>query len=151
MHAKHLERFTRLNFYFHDMLETEHPTSVKIINPPTPFGSTYMVDNPLTEKPYLDSKLIGRAQGTYALASQSDYGVFKMDFNFVFTEGTYKGSTLSLLGRNPIGDDVREMAVVGGTGSFRFARGYALAKTVSYNSTSGNAIEEFNLTISTLF
>lgn len=146
--------FTHLHFYFHDILDSEHPTTLKIINPPRElshgaFGATYIIDNPLTEKPDLSSKLVGRAQGTYALASQQfgDFA-FKMDVNFVFTEGKYKGSSLTMLGRNVILDAVREMPIVGGTGAFRFARGFALAKTVWYNSTSGNAIEEFNVTIS---
>jgi hypothetical protein len=39
------------------------------------------------------------------------------------------------------------MPIVGGTGAFRFARGYALAKTVWYDPASGNAIEEFNVSI----
>lgn len=148
--SKILRTFTHLHFYFHDILDTQQPTTVKIITPPSDspgaFGATYMVDNPLTEKPDLNSTLIGRAQGTYALASQRDFG-FKMDINFVFTKGTYKGSTLSMVGRNAILDQVREMAIVGGTGFFRFAHGYALAKTVWYNSTPGDAIEEFNVTV----
>ena len=143
------DRHTRLHFYFHDILDSDHPTSVKIVNPPgsSPFGATYMVDVPLTAEPDLNSTLIGRAQGTYALASQQNDFAFKMDINFVFIEGIYKGSTLTMLGRNAILDAVREMPIVGGTGAFRFARGYALAKTIWYNSTSGNAIEEFNVTI----
>ncbi|XP_061357494.1 dirigent protein 22-like [Gastrolobium bilobum] len=143
------ERVTHLHFYFHDILDGENRTSVKIINPPSgspsAFGATYMIDNPLTEEQDLSSKLIGRAQGTYALASQQLDFAFKMDINFVFTEGTYNGSTLTMLGRNVITQEVREMPIVGGTGVFRFARGYALAKTVWYNTTSGNAIEEFNV------
>ena len=147
-----LQSFTHLHFYFHDILDGEKPTTLKIINPPNesshgPFGATYIIDNPLTREQNLSSKLIGRAQGTYSLASQQGDFAFKMDINFVFTAGTYKGSSLTMLGRNVIVDEVREMPIVGGTGAFRFARGYALAKTVWYNSTSGNAIEEFNITI----
>ncbi|CAI8596049.1 unnamed protein product [Vicia faba] len=150
--SQNLQSFTHLHFYFHDILDGEKATTLKIINPPSesshgPFGATYIIDNPLTKEQNLSSELIGRAQGTYGLASQQGDFAFKMDINFVFIEGRYKGSTLTMLGRNVIVDDVREMAIVGGTGAFRFARGYALAKTVWYNSTSGNAIEEFNITI----
>ncbi|MBA0716534.1 hypothetical protein Gotri_019565, partial [Gossypium trilobum] len=41
----------------------------------TSFGTTFMVDDPLTEKPKPTSKLVGRAQGIYAFASQSDLGL----------------------------------------------------------------------------
>ncbi|CAJ2638980.1 unnamed protein product [Trifolium pratense] len=153
--SEKLESFTHLHFFFHDILDGEKATTLKIINPPSesshgPFGSTYVIDNPLTKEQNLSSKLIGRAQGTYALASQQGDFAFKMDINFIFIEGRYKGSTLTMLGRNVIVNEIREMPIVGGTGAFRFARGYALAKTVWYNSTSGNAIEEFNITISHL-
>ncbi|PQQ15980.1 dirigent protein 22 [Prunus yedoensis var. nudiflora] len=65
--------------------------------------------------------------------------------NFVFVEGMYKGSTISILGRNPVLNNVREMPIIGGTGLFRFARGYALAHTVWFNPT-GDAIVEKAIT-----
>ncbi|XP_058766998.1 dirigent protein 21-like [Vicia villosa] len=144
--------FTHLHFYFHDTLDGEKPTTLKIINPPNEsshgdFGSTFIIDNPLTEEKDISSKVIGRAQGTYALASKQGDFALKMDVNFIFTEGRYKGSTLSLVGRNVIMDEVREMPIVGGTGAFRFAKGYALAKTVLYDPASHNSIEEFDLSI----
>ncbi|KAK7323380.1 hypothetical protein VNO77_26852 [Canavalia gladiata] len=148
--SERTERFTRLHYYFHDILVGEHPTSIKIITPPknSPggFGVTFMVDNPLTEGPELSSKLVGRAQGTYALASQHDYG-FKMVMNFHFIEGVYEGSTLSMIGRNAVLDTIREMPIVGGTGVFRFARGIAFAKTIWSDPNSGNAIVEYNVSV----
>ncbi|QHO44622.1 hypothetical protein S83_018944 [Arachis hypogaea] len=60
-------------------------------------------------------------------------------------EGKYNGSTVSLLGRNAVFSGVREMSIVGGSGVFRFARGYAQAKTVWLNTTSGDAIVEYNV------
>ncbi|KAH1084375.1 hypothetical protein J1N35_024136 [Gossypium stocksii] len=47
-----------------------------------------------------------------------------MAYNFAFIEGKYNGSNLSVLGRNPVFSAVREMPVIGGSGVFRFARGY---------------------------
>ncbi|KAF4369015.1 hypothetical protein F8388_013344 [Cannabis sativa] len=52
-----------------------------------------------------------------------------------FQAGKYNGSCLSILGHNSILSALREMPVVGGTGLFRFARGYALAKTYMYMMT----------------
>ncbi|OWM69255.1 hypothetical protein CDL15_Pgr025442 [Punica granatum] len=46
-----------------------------------------------------------------------------MAMNFAFVEGKYNGSSLTVLGRNPVFDAVREMPVVGGIGLFRFAHG----------------------------
>ena len=72
-----------------------------------------MIDDPLTEGPELSSKLVGKAQGIYASASQSETGLL-MVLNYVFTEGKYNGSSLSILGRNAVFSGVREMPIVGG-------------------------------------
>lgn len=40
---------------------------------------------------------------------------------------------------------VREMPVVGGSGLFRFARGYAQAKTHSIDFKTGNAVVEYDV------
>ncbi|XVE69521.1 hypothetical protein DITRI_Ditri09bG0158800 [Diplodiscus trichospermus] len=126
-----MEKMTRLHFYFHDILDGKNPTAMQIIRPPknssVSFGMTFMVDDPLTEKPKPTSKLVGRAQGIYALASQHDIGLL-MVMNFAFSEGIYNGSALSILGRNAALDTVREMPIVGGSGIFRFARGYAFGQ-----------------------
>jgi hypothetical protein len=58
----------------------------------------------------------------------------------------YNGSTLSILGRNPGATSrVRGFPVVGGSGVFRFARGYALANTHDFNANTGDAILEYKL------
>ncbi|XP_039138862.1 dirigent protein 19-like [Dioscorea cayenensis subsp. rotundata] len=41
--------------------------------------------------------------------------------------------------------NVSELPVIGGSSAFRFARGYALAKTNSFNTSSGNAVAEYNV------
>ena len=55
--------------------------------------------------------------------------------------------TLSILRRNPTLDKVREMPIVGGTGVFRYARDYALAKTFSFNQKTGDAVIEYNVSV----
>lgn len=105
-----------------------------------------MVDDPLTEGLEPGSKVVGRAQGMYALASQHDSGLL-MVMNFAFVEGRFNGSTLSILGRNQVLNPVREMPIVGGSGLFRFARGYALAKTIRYNQKTGDAVVEYNVSV----
>lgn len=106
-----------------------------------------MIDDALTEKQDPTSKIVGRAQGFYSVAAQQEIALL-MVMNFVFVEGKYKGSSLSILGRNPVMNDVREMPIVGGTGSFRFARGYVLAHTVWFDANTGDAIVEYNVFVS---
>lgn len=103
-----------------------------------------MIDDPLTMRPELSSKLVGRAQGIYASASQNDLGLL-MTMNFAFMEGKYNGSTLSVLGRNSVLSTVREMPIVGGSGLFRFARGYAQASTHTFDIKTGDAVVEYNV------
>ncbi|KAL6007770.1 hypothetical protein ACLOJK_033272 [Asimina triloba] len=144
------EKMTHLYFFFHDIVSGRNPTAVEVAAPssaaksPTSFGAVAIIDAPLTEGPDPKSKLIGRAQGLYALASQEEFGLL-MALNYVFVEGKYNGSTLSILGRNAILNKVREMPVLGGSGLFRFARGYAQARTHFFNMTSGDAIVEYNV------
>ncbi|XP_023773140.1 dirigent protein 22 [Lactuca sativa] len=139
-------KMTRLHFYFHDIVSGKNPTAIKIIGPKSLFGTTVVIDDPLTIDTKPDSLVVGRAQGLYAMASQHDSGLL-MTINFVFTYGKYNGSALSVMGRNRVFDVVREMPVVGGSGVFRFARGYALASTVRYNLKTGNAVVEYNVTV----
>lgn len=103
-----------------------------------------MIDDPLTEKPEADSKLLGRAQGFYGQASQEEVGLL-MAMNFVFSTGKYNGSTLTILGRNPVFHKVREMPVIGGSGLFRFARGYVQASTHTFDLKTGDAVVEYNV------
>lgn len=148
MHKK--EELTHLHFYFHDIVSGPNPTAVQVAaaqtsnTSSTGFGVVVVIDDPLTEGPEPNSKAVGRAQGIYASASQSDMGLL-MVLNYVFTEGKFNGSTLSILGRNAVFSAVREMPIVGGSGLFRFARGYAQAKTHTFNLTSGDAIVEYNV------
>jgi hypothetical protein len=106
-----------------------------------------MMDNLLTEEQELTSKKVGRAQGLFGLASLEDRGMVML-INLAFTEGEFAGSTLSMLGRNPVQDTVRELPIVGGTGVFRFARGYAIAKSLWDISTSEHFIVEYDVTVS---
>jgi len=142
---------TQLTFYFHDVVSGSNPTTVTIAKAKTAsasFGSLAMMDDPLTDGPdAMKSKLVGRAQGMYALADQSETAPI-MIMNLLFLEGQYNGSTLSVLGRNPVNQGVREMPVVGGTGVFRFAKGYAQAKTYTFDKTTGNAVVEYTVFVS---
>ncbi|MQL71200.1 hypothetical protein Taro_003508 [Colocasia esculenta] len=136
------EKTSHLRFYFHDIVSGRNPTAVLVTQPPKSlpflFGAVQMMDDSLTVGPEPTSRPVGRAQGIYAFAAQEELGLLML-MNLVFTEGKYNGSVLSVMGRNPVTHPVREMAVVGGSGLFRFARGYALASTVWYDKKTNDA------------
>ncbi|KAM1560271.1 hypothetical protein ACFX13_003536 [Malus domestica] len=145
-HAK--QKLTRLHFYFHDVVLGPHPTVVAVANAshtftsPTFFGRVNIFDNPLTQGPEPGSKLVGRAQGLYGFTSQEEVSLL-MAMNFVFRSWKHNGSSLTVLGRNPVGQLVRELPIVGGTGVFRLARGFVLAKTYFFNASV--ATVEYNV------
>ena len=155
-HVPRKEKVTRLRFFLHDILSGKNPSSVKVAGSnrtegdksPTPFGSVYAIDDPLKEGPEPDSKTIGNAQGLY-LSSSQDYSKFTivMCVDFGFTEGKFKGSSFSVFSRNPVTEAGREVAVVGGRGKFRMARGFAKVKTSYFNATTGDAILEYKVTL----
>ncbi|MCL7040440.1 hypothetical protein MKW94_015588 [Papaver nudicaule] len=148
------KKATRLHFYFHDMVSGKNPTAIPIAQAPTApiqsstmFGTLRMIDDPLTEGFDASSKVVGRAQGMYGFAGQDQLSLIAA-ISYVFTdEMLKKGSSLSILSNNPILNSVRELAIVGGTGSFRFASGFAQVRTLFLNLTTGDAIVEYNETV----
>ncbi|KAL6641806.1 hypothetical protein ACP70R_019987 [Stipagrostis hirtigluma subsp. patula] len=147
------EEETHIKVYWHDVVSGPDPTAVQVARAAvtntskTLFGAVVVIDDPLTEGPDLNSsQLIGRAQGTY-IAAGKDTVALLMNMNFVFQGGKYNGSTVAIMGHNEVSSAVREMAVVGGTGVFRWARGYAQARTHTFDLKTGDATVEYNLYI----
>ncbi|XP_030547564.1 dirigent protein 22-like [Rhodamnia argentea] len=142
------EKLTHIHFFFHDILTGPNPSAITIVPPrsnlSTLFGQVCVIDDPLTMGPDLNSGIIGRAQGLYSSASQEEAALL-LAMNLVFTEGEHKGSTLTVLGRNSIFMKVREMPVIGGTGVFRFARGYVNARTYQFDMKTGLTIVEYDV------
>ena len=147
-HAK--EKVSQLHFYFHDILSGKNPSAVEVAEAsitkksPTLFGLVNIFDDPLTEGPEPTSKLVGRAQGLYGSAGQQEVGLLQA-MNLVFTTGKFNGSSLTFLGRNSALQPLRELPIIGGTGVFRLARGFAIVKTHWFNSTTGDAIVEYHV------
>ncbi|XP_042513939.1 dirigent protein 22-like [Macadamia integrifolia] len=144
------EKLSHFRVYWHDIASGRNPTAVPVAaaattnKSATGFGGVIVIDDPLTEGPELSSKLVGKAQGLYTLASQNDVSLL-MAMNFAFMEGKYNGSSITILGRNSVFLKVREMPVIGGSGLFRFARGYVQASTYKFNPRTGDAIVEYNV------
>ncbi|CAL9198209.1 dirigent protein 22-like [Musa acuminata AAA Group] len=146
------EKLSHLRFYWHDVVSGPDPTAVPVARAAASstnasgsgFGTVVMIDDPMTVGPELSSRLVGRAQGFYALAAKEETALL-MAMNLAFVEGKYNGSTITVLGRNAVFSGVREMPVVGGSGLFRLARGYAQARTYSVNLGTRDAVVEYNV------
>ncbi|KAL4194688.1 hypothetical protein AMTRI_Chr05g60690 [Amborella trichopoda] len=134
------ENVTHLHFYFHDIVSGPKPTAIEVARADstnksaTGFGAVVMIDDPLTEGSEVTSKLIGRAQGIYASAAGEEVGLL-MTLNYVFVEGKYKGSTLSILGRKTVFSGLLDW------------RGYALAKAHTLDLKTGDAVVEYNILV----
>lgn len=143
------QKVTKLHFYYHDLRDK---TALVIAQAnssaasPTFFGMTYLMDDPLTDGPQFTSKPMGRAQGLYIPSSTEELSLFCV-MNFVFTDGEYNGSTLSISGYNPILRKYRELPIIGGTGVFRLARGVAQLKTIFFDVAVGNVTVEYNVLV----
>ncbi|KAM0923057.1 hypothetical protein ACQ4PT_005776 [Festuca glaucescens] len=146
---------TKFKLYWHDVLAGKSPTAIRIAqaassnSSSTFFGAVVAIDDPLTTTPAVTGSArskdeVGRAQGTYTFADQATFGLL-MNMNFVFTAGDYKGSSLTIYGRNEVLSAVREMSIVGGTGKFRMARGYVQASTVDSGNNSGETVVEYTV------
>ncbi|XP_041998204.1 dirigent protein 1-like [Salvia splendens] len=124
MHTDERREVTRLRFYLHDFIGGDSPTVWAVARCnltdvlPYKFGKFLVLDNLVTSAPGLDSPEVGRLQGTVVMV-----------LNLVLTKGEYEGSTLSILGRNPLTHEAREVSIVGGTAAFRMATGYILTST----------------------
>ncbi|CAN1772839.1 Dirigent protein 19 [Linum perenne] len=115
-----------------DIFGGENATSIPVTNVldnNTFYGGVYLSDDSLTLGPELTSTSVGTARGIYSFPSPNDF-VLEMVYNLAFTHGVYNGSTLTLVGPIFPRVIVNELSIVGGTGLFRFARGYAVAKRI---------------------
>ncbi|KAJ3685296.1 hypothetical protein LUZ61_014460 [Rhynchospora tenuis] len=145
-----VEKQSHFRFYCHIIVNGSNPTAVRVTaasgtnKSSTYFGLVVLMDDPLTTTPDVNSKLVGRAQGTNAAA-----GLYKVEFfmamNFIFTDGKFNGSTIAIFGHNEVFSAVQEMPIIGGSGLFRFARGYVLARTYSRDLMTGNAVMQFDV------
>ncbi|VAI31310.1 hypothetical protein VPH35_089738 [Triticum aestivum] len=117
-----------LHVYMHDVMGDSAMMVVR--GPRGNFGNTVVMDDVLTEGTSASSAAVGRAQGQYIVASSKGGFELMVTMNVVLTSGAYAGSSVTVMGRDDTGVAVRELAVVGGTGQFRMAKGYVLWKTV---------------------
>ncbi|KAF3651985.1 hypothetical protein FXO38_16349 [Capsicum annuum] len=110
------------------------------------FGSVFVTDDPITEAFDKNSPEIARAQGIY-VTSALDGKISHVLISIIFTNEEHNGSTLEIQGASPQFERVREVAIVGGTGKFRLARGYATFETIHFDLAIHHVVIQCNITI----
>ncbi|XP_047331673.1 dirigent protein 24-like [Impatiens glandulifera] len=114
------------------------------------FGSITVVDNELTEGHELDSAVLGKAQGFY-LASSLDGTGHTLVLTALFHSGEHHEieDTISFFGIHRTGSPESQIAVIGGTGKYEHAKGYATITTLhqqDQHTTDGvETITEFTV------
>ncbi|XP_052877374.1 receptor-like protein EIX2 [Gossypium arboreum] len=118
---------------------------------PIPIQQLVCMDDPLTIGPERTSTTIGNAQGLYiALSGDPNKFTAVLYADFAFTTGRFNGSSFSLFSRYPPTDFVPspntncEMAIVGGRGAFRMAKGFALLRATCSSAKTVDANLEIN-------
>ncbi|KAL3850716.1 hypothetical protein ACJIZ3_012598 [Penstemon smallii] len=91
------------------------------------FGTMTVFDDELTEGHELGSGLVGKAQGFY-ISSSEDGTSQTMAFTVMFTGGGYADS-LSFFGVHRTAVAESHLAIMGGTGKYVNAKGFAVVKT----------------------
>ncbi|XP_051133508.1 dirigent protein 1-like [Andrographis paniculata] len=114
---------------------------------PSRFGILYAEDILVTDGPDPESKKLGRSQGTIATQDLKEIRTLGVMINVVFTNGEYKGSTLSCMGRILFINQVREVPIIGGSGAFRRAWGYALLTTYSVDVYGNSYVVEYDAVV----
>lgn len=154
---------THLHFYMHDDYTGPRPTAMRVVSgrslatpasdnatagsttswpqpPPRQFGDIVVLNNALTEGPSGGSTRVGTAQGFAVRVSEGGV-VSDLTLHLVLEAGEHRGSSLTAKGRIDMDATVRESVILGGTGRFRFARGYMLTKNYDYSLATGGVVE----------
>ncbi|EEF43091.1 Disease resistance response protein, putative [Ricinus communis] len=143
---------TNLLLYVHDYFTGDDMSAITVAGKSgsnfhiLQFGTVAVVDDLITEGPTVESREIGRAQGTYTNSQLDGKGLY-MVFSLIFTHGEYKGSTLEIQGSDIFSLKEREFGVVSGTGFFRFVKGYGTMQTQFMDIPNLRAIIKLNVTV----
>lgn len=148
------ETLTEFHFYIQDKVAGPNKTVFNVAeasvtpNSPTYFGRTQIIDHLMTADPEFDSPQVGRCQGIHVLDDLHETAL-TVNWNIIFTEGEYEGSTLTLLGRLVAYATYGELSIVAGTGKLLLARGIALKKTILQDPETMNMVMEYHLYVAT--
>ncbi|XP_037421632.1 dirigent protein 1-like [Triticum dicoccoides] len=146
---------THLHFYMHDDYTGPRPTAMRVVSgravstgdnatalktAPRHFGDIVVLNNALTVGPSGGSARVGTAQGWTVRVSEGGI-VSDLTLHLVLEAGEHHGSSLTARGRIDMDATVRESVLIGGTGRFRYARGYMLTKNYDYSLATGGVVE----------
>ncbi|EMS55245.1 hypothetical protein TRIUR3_14288 [Triticum urartu] len=143
---------THLHFYMDDFYTGPNPTALRVVSgrslspdngtatSPRQFGDIVALNDPLTEGPDRGSARVGTAQGFAVRVSEGGV-VSDLNLHLFLEAGEYSGSSVVVNGRVDLDSATRESVVVGGTGRFRFARGYMLSRDYEYDLANGGVVE----------
>lgn len=146
---------TKLHFYVHDPRAGPNATLFNVANAsitatsPTGFGRINVFDDKVTVGPDIGSEEVARSQGT-TTSMDLNVSASSMNLNFFLTSGEFKGSTVTVVGRNQFSLPERELSVVGGTGGFRNARGYAITRGYFNDPVENYSVLEYTIYVTTL-
>ncbi|KAF8396691.1 hypothetical protein HHK36_018352 [Tetracentron sinense] len=93
------------------------------------FGTITVIDDELTEGHELGSSVVGKAQGFY-LSSSLDGSSQTMALTALLHSGDHEEDTLSFFGVHRTAALESQIAIVGGTGKYENAKGYATIQTL---------------------
>ncbi|CAI0406587.1 unnamed protein product [Linum tenue] len=147
------EKLTHLHFYWTNVRIGPNATALivaPILSNATFYGTVALNDDALTLGPDPDSSApAGNARGIYHFPSDTTNFVYEMMYSFAFTYGDYNGSSLSLLGSvRPTSGTASEVSIAGGTGVFRFARGYAVVNPFLVDLPRSLVVNEIDVYVS---
>ncbi|XP_027062969.1 dirigent protein 2-like [Coffea arabica] len=146
---------TNITVYLQVFTGGPNTTSVAVAGAPgmprTPsnFGTIIVNDAKMTQGISNNSPTIGRAQGIY-IASSRDGSSSQGIFSLLFSNFQYNGSTLEFQGPGynlQVGGTAREIPIVGGTQTFRLARGYGFFQTVLQNPAQNKTVIRGDITV----
>ncbi|KAF5207171.1 Dirigent protein [Thalictrum thalictroides] len=104
------------------------------------FGTMTVIDDELTEGHELGSGLVGKAQGFYVVSSEDGSGQ-TMAFTAMFVSGGYVDS-ISFFGLHRTAVSESQIGIMGGTGKYVNAKGFATVKTIpSANQHNTDGVE----------
>ncbi|KAL1540452.1 dirigent protein 21-like [Salvia divinorum] len=144
------KNITKFHFYVHNLEAGPNTTVYRVANAsitstsPTKFGLVNVLDDRVTAEPDINSEQVARVQGTVSFTDLHAKAI-AMTANFYITSGEFNNSTLSVSGRIPLTEPVREIPVIGGTSAFRLARGYAVTSYYSFDSATGSSVLEYKI------
>nr|XP_043623057.1 dirigent protein 5-like [Erigeron canadensis] len=124
----------RIVLYYHDILlndtNIDNATSATVANHTQlgnfKHGMLVVFDDPMTKDNTL-SPPVARAQGFYFYDSKNEYNAW-YSYTLIFNSSEHKG-TINIMGADLMGDETRDLSVVGGTGDFFMTRGIATFRT----------------------